>query len=98
MGSGERAGGAGEGAGCANGVVGGEGEGEERDEGEEEDPFADGYERTVGAGVTVVEKNVDCDILDGPRLDADQEVAEHCVCLYLYLFLCLCLCVSVCNM
>jgi hypothetical protein len=52
----------------------------------------------VGAGVTVVEKNVDCDILDGPRLDADQEVAEHCVCLYLYLFLCLCLCVSVCNM
>jgi len=34
----------------------------------------DGYKRTVGAGVTVVEKNEECDILDGVRLDEGQVI------------------------
>jgi tetratricopeptide (TPR) repeat protein len=44
---------------------------------EEDDADFDGYRRTVGAGVTVVEKNDECDILDGVRLDEDQEVEEQ---------------------
>jgi hypothetical protein len=35
------------------------------------------HKRTVGAGVVVVEKNVECDILDGVRLDDDQEIEEQ---------------------
>ena len=40
-------------------------------------PENDGYRRTVGAGVTVVEKNEECDILDGVRLDEGQDVEEQ---------------------
>ena len=47
----------------------------EQEAGEEQD--FDGYRRTVGAGVTVVEKHEDVDILDGVKLDEDQEVEEQ---------------------
>ena len=47
----------------------------EQEPGEEQD--FDGYRRTVGAGVTVVEKHEDVDILDGVKLDEDQEVEEQ---------------------
>jgi len=52
---------------------GGEHTSEEGITGEEDLDF-DGYKRTVGAGVTVVEKNEECDILDGVRLDAEQDM------------------------
>ncbi|KAJ1475242.1 hypothetical protein T484DRAFT_1829112 [Baffinella frigidus] len=52
---------------------------EEEKEGDKEDVFPDpsGYEKSVGAGVTEVGKNEDCDILDNVRLDGDQGIDEQ---------------------